>query len=64
MNKVRRGILMVVIAVVAVPLWALPAGASQCQDPGIDGYCALQRKLCAYGSTLQEKYGVGWDCIQ
>ena len=48
-------------ALIAIPV--TPATAMVCQDPGIDGYCELQRKMCAYGSSLEERYGVGWACI-
>ena len=54
---------LAVVAVAASIFVAAPAAqANQCQDI-IEGWCALTQKHCDIGAALQEKYGVGWYCL-
>ena len=62
MKKLTRTLAALAFASASLFALAPAAQANQCQDPTDGSWCALQAKLCAYGSSLEEKYGVGWSC--
>ena len=54
---------LAVVAVAASIFVAAPAAqANQCQDI-MEGWCELTGKGCDLGSALEEKYGIGWYCV-
>jgi hypothetical protein len=39
------------------------AHAEECRE-AFEGQCELRDKTCGYGSSLEQKFGVGWSCTQ
>ena len=63
MKKLSARIAVALLAGSALFAGAPAANANQCQDI-TEGWCELTGKGCELGSSLEEKYGVGWYCTQ
>jgi hypothetical protein len=62
LKKLSRAVAAISLAGASLFALAPAAQADQCQDI-MEGWCETGRKICSYGETLEQKYGVGWYCI-
>ena len=62
MKKLGSKIAVAILAGSALFVAAPAAQADQCRDI-MEGWCDTGRKICSYGEALEERYGVGWYCI-
>ena len=63
MKKTARSLAAVALAATSLFALAPAAHANECQEVA-EGSCVVQEKFCGYGSSLEQKYGVGWSCTQ